>query len=297
MLTFGKATCGAVMEAEKALRNETGDCLNEGFTEWKRGMWAARVQMVAAKMGKDAAHISRVIVDPYEINPNMTSGLHIFFNKRVSEKEIQPVLDQLKAAGLDGVIFSIDPRVRPEIIKSLDPKIDPNQYTGVRVQHISQYGTAGEMDSNKLREILEDVANKALEDANIADARVLDYDTLILEKDTDYDTKGTLTREFSEGRAKAWNERALRAGSKATTRRNRARIEIADRQKLATALQRRNAAEEQARLDELERQARAQQAGIDPANQGGIDPPSVAAMQYEDQGKPVRDPHGNASII
>ena len=59
MLTFGKATCGAVMEAEKALRNETGDCLNEGFTEWKRGMWAARVQMVAAKMGKDAAHISR----------------------------------------------------------------------------------------------------------------------------------------------------------------------------------------------------------------------------------------------
>jgi hypothetical protein len=50
MLTFGKLTSGQLLETEKALRQETEDCLNEGFTELKRGMWAARVQMVAAKM-------------------------------------------------------------------------------------------------------------------------------------------------------------------------------------------------------------------------------------------------------
>ena len=91
-----------------------------------------------------------------------------------SEKEIQPVLDKLKEAGLDGVIFSVDPRVRPEIIKSLDPKIDPNQYSGVRVQHIPHYRTAGEIESNKLEEIFAVVAASVREsDANIADARVL----------------------------------------------------------------------------------------------------------------------------
>ena len=223
-----------------------------------------------------------MIVDPYEINPNMTSGLHIFFNKRVSEKEIQPVLDQLKAAGLDGVIFSIDPRVRPEIIKSLDPEMDPNQYTGVRVQHIPQYGTAGITDINKLRKAFKKAEVLARRAANVADARVLLYDTLVLEKDTDYDTNGTLTQEHSEGRGKVWTERALRAGFKATARRNRARVEIADRQKLANALQRRNEREEQERIDELEQTAAAQ-ASIDPANHGAIDPPAVAAMQYEDQ--------------
>ena len=55
------------------------------------------------------------------------------------------------------MIFSVDPRVRPEIIKSLDPKVDPNQYTGVRIQHIPQYGTTGEIDSNKLEEIFENL--------------------------------------------------------------------------------------------------------------------------------------------
>ena len=50
ILTFGKTTSGALLEAEKALRKQTGECLKEGFEEWKRGLWAARTQMVAAKM-------------------------------------------------------------------------------------------------------------------------------------------------------------------------------------------------------------------------------------------------------
>ena len=251
----------------------------------------------AASLGKGAAHISRVIVNPDEVNPNATPGLHIFFKGRVSEKEIQPIVDQLKKAGLDGVIFSVDPRVRPEIIKSLDPKIDPNQYSGVRIQHIPQYGTTGEIDSNKLEEIFDEVAVLARRNASIADARVLNYDTLVLEKDTDYDTKGTLTQEFSAGRGKVWTQRALREGSEATARRDRAKLDIEDRQKRADDLQRRNEAEEQARLDELEAAAR-KQGTPDRANDGGIDPPSVAAMQYEDQQEPVRDPHGGrASLV
>jgi hypothetical protein len=93
---------------------------------------------------------------------------------------------------------------------------------------------------------------------DVADARVLDYDTLVLEKNTDYDTKGTLTDEFAGGRGKVWTERALRAGSEATARRDRGGDEIADREKLVNALQRRNEREE-----------------LDAAKGGGIDPLSA----------------------
>jgi hypothetical protein len=250
----------------------------------------------AASLGKAAAHISRVIVNPDEVNENATPGLHIFFKGRVSEKEIQPVVDELRKAGLDGVIFSVDPRVRPEIIKSLDPKVDPNQYSGVRIQHIPQYGTTGEIDSNKLKQIFRNVANKVLENANIADARVLLYDTLVLEKDTDYDTKGNITSDARDDRAGAWTQRALREGAEATARRDRAKLDIEDRQKRANDLQRRNEAEEQARLDELEAAARSQPAP-ERAIDGGVDPPSVAAMQYEDEQEPVRDPYGGRSSL
>ena len=68
----------------------------------------------------------------------------------------------------------------------------------------------------------------------------------------------SLHRDVGDGRAKAWTERALREGSEAATRRDRARAEIADRQKLANALQRRNEREEQERLDELESRSRRQ---------------------------------------
>jgi hypothetical protein len=47
-----------------------------------------------------------------------------------------------------------------------------SQYTGVRIQHIPQYGTTGITDINKLREIFYDVLESVLGDANVADARV-----------------------------------------------------------------------------------------------------------------------------
>jgi hypothetical protein len=47
--------------------------------------------------------------------------------------------------------------------------------------------------------------------------------------------------------AGSWIQRAVRAGSEATDRRNRAGDEIANREKLANELQRRNEREEQAR--------------------------------------------------
>jgi hypothetical protein len=104
----------------------------------------------------------------------------------------------------------------------------------------------------------------------------------LLEKGTDYDTKGALTGEFSEGRSKAWTQRAVRAGSEATDRRNRAGDEIANREKLANELQRRNEREEQEQLEKFERSTGIQ-AAADRAIDGGVDPPSVAAMKYEDE--------------
>ena len=57
---------------------------------------------------------------------------------------------------------------------------------------------------------------------------------------SDYDTKGNITPDASEGRAKAWTQRSLDAGSKATTRRDRVIAEINDREKLVRELERRN---------------------------------------------------------
>ena len=58
------------------------------------------VAEAAARLGKDGAHISRVIVNPYEVNDNVTPGLHIFFRGRVGDAEIKGVLAKLKEAGI-----------------------------------------------------------------------------------------------------------------------------------------------------------------------------------------------------
>ena len=64
------------------------------------------VAEAAARLGKDAAHISRVIVNPYEVNDQMTPGLHIFFRERVGDAEIKGVLAKLKEAGITNGITS-----------------------------------------------------------------------------------------------------------------------------------------------------------------------------------------------
>src|SRR4029077_2082429 len=124
----------------------------------------------------------------------------------------------MQAAGLDGVTASVDPRVRPEIVKNLDPNAEPRPFNGVRFQYIPQYATTPQVDRSKILEMIDDASVALDENANIAESRVLHYDTLVLEKGTDYDTTGRLTESFGAGRAKAWTERALRAGSKATDR-------------------------------------------------------------------------------
>jgi hypothetical protein len=71
------------------------------------------VAEAAARTGRDAAHISRVIVNPHEMNPEMTPGLHVFFKGRVGDTEVNRVHEILKSVGLDGAQLSVDPRVRP----------------------------------------------------------------------------------------------------------------------------------------------------------------------------------------
>lgn len=256
------------------------------------------VAEAAARLGKDAAHISRVIVNPYEVNENRTPGLHIFFRGRVGEAEIKGVLAKLKEAGItNGISLSVDPRVRPEIIKSLDPATGANQYNGVRVQYIPEYEAADGMTRDQIEQAFADAKVALDEDANVAESRVLYYDTLVLKKDTDYDSSGKLTKNVSDGRGKAWAERARREGSEAATRRDNARKAIDDRKRQDRELELRIEREEQERIARYEEFRR----GIQPpdrANAGGVDPPLVAAMQYEDEQEPVRDPHGGrASLV
>ena len=254
------------------------------------------VAEAAARLGKDAAHISRVIVNPYEINDNVTPGLHVFFRGRVGDAEINSVLTTFKKAGItDGISLAVDPRVRPEIIKSLDPETGANQYNGVRVQYV--YGTTGKMTRSQTAEAFGDVSIALAKNASIAESRVLHYDTLVLEKGTDYDTSGKLTEHFSNSRKKAWVERARSEGSAAATRRDDIKKANADRERSDRELERRIKREEEERVAAYEAFQRSQPAP-DRANDGGVDPPVVAAMQYEDQQQPVRDPHGGrASLV
>ena len=137
----------------------------------------------AATLGRDATHISRVIVNPYEVNENATPGLHIFFRGRVGDEGIKVVLDKLREAGItNGISLAVDPRVRPEIVKSLDPEMGANQYNGVRVQYIPEYGAAGGMTRRQIKQAFGDVSIALAKDANIAESRVLYYDTLVLKK-------------------------------------------------------------------------------------------------------------------
>jgi hypothetical protein len=255
------------------------------------------VAEAAARLGTDAAHISRVIVNPYEVNDQMTPGLHIFFRERVGDPEIKGVLDKLKAAGItNGITLSVDPRVRPEIIKSLDPETGANQYNGVRVQYVPGYYEGG-MTRDQIEEAFADVRVALAKDASIAESRVLYYDALVLRKGTDYDSSGKLTEDFRDNRAQAWTERARLEGSAATTRRDDVRRAIKDRERQDRELERRIEREEQERIARFE-EFRQRIQPPDRANDGGVDPPSVAAMQLEDETEPARDPHGGrASLV
>jgi hypothetical protein len=251
-----------------------------------------------AKMGKDAGHIQRVILDPREDNPNAAPGLHIFFKTRATEAQVNEVIQALQKAGFDGVTASVDPRIRPEVIKSLDPNSGAAPYGGVRFNYIPQYGTTGITDPAKALEMINLVAGQLMEsNANIADARVMKYDTLVLEKGTDYDTNGRLTEEFRTGRAAAWTQRALGAGHKATIR----KLEI---QRL---VKQRNDANRDAKLrneEELEKQRaafRAHQdslkAGSGSAIEGGVEP-VAPQVEHADETEPIEAPErGRASLV
>jgi hypothetical protein len=154
----------------------------------------------------------------------------------------------------------VDPRVRPEIIKSLDPATGANQYNGVRVQHIPQYEAAGGMTRRQIEEAFGDVSVALANDASVAESRVLYYDTLVLKKGTDYDTSGKLTEHFSNSRKKAWVGRARSEGVKAAARRDDIRKASADRERQDRELELRIEREEQERIAEFEAAAAATRA-------------------------------------
>jgi hypothetical protein len=59
------------------------------------------VAETAAKLGKSAAHISRVIVDPYEINPNMNDMIDF----RLEEKSRGKVLTCFRVLDQSGSVY------------------------------------------------------------------------------------------------------------------------------------------------------------------------------------------------
>ena len=234
------------------------------------------IAKAAAGLGKDAAHISRVILDTEESSEHATLGLHVFFKARATQAEVDQVIKTLQEAGLDGVTASVDPRVRPEVIKTLDPGAEPRPFNGVRFQYIPQYATTPQADRNQIQDKMLDAIESLKSNANIAESRVLYYDTLVLEKGTDYDDTGRLTSDFSEGRAKAWTGRARSAGSKATNRKHEIEQLIKERDRAGRDAKRRN----EERLEEERAAHRAYEASVTPkdsAFDGGVDPPSVAA--------------------
>jgi hypothetical protein len=284
----------------KGNREETFDADWVTHPEYDPTNTIGHIAKAAADLGKDAAHISRVIVDSEEDVSGASPGLHVFFKARATQAQVDEVIRILQKAGLDGVTASVDPRVRPDVIKTLDPGAEPRPFNGVRFQYIPEYATTPQVDRNQIENKMLEVANTLKSIGNVAESRVMYYDTLVLEKDTDYDTTGKLTGAFSEGRAKSWVERSRSAGSKATNRKREILKLIKERTDANNAADLR-AKNLEAEARRLQREHEASITAQDSAFDGGVDdvPPSVAARrEHPDEREPVENPvGGRASLV
>ena len=157
-------------------------------------------------------HLSRVILDDDEVNPNARPGMEIFFDHQVDATgpEMQAVMQALVAQGIDGFTMIADPR------SEASPLPDrPGKVWGIRWQYIPEY--SGDLhwheNATDMDNLMVDSIRTIAEMPGVAHISTLRYDTLVLTRGIDYDKQGILASALSGREAALWRKRYLDANA------------------------------------------------------------------------------------
>jgi hypothetical protein len=145
--------------------------------------------------------------------------MEIYFKAPVNVERMKPVMDFLSANGINGFTMIADP--------SMNRK--PEEFLGMRFQYIPEYTVdrnPGEplkreqwaKNAAEIEDILIDAVRQLSTIADVASAYVLHYDTLVLERQHDYDSSGLIEGSTGQARGQAWTERFHGAAAAAANR-------------------------------------------------------------------------------
>ena len=190
-----------------------------GFDPWSMLKILARQ---AGQKDQDSAFVSRVMVAD-EQSSNARPGMEIYFKAPVNVERMKPVMDFLSANGINGFTMIADP--------SMNRK--PGEFLGMRFQYIPEYTVdrnPGEplkreqwaKEAAEIEDILIDAARQLGTITDVASADLVHYDTLVLERQHDYDSSGLIEGSTGQARGQAWTERFHGAAAAAANRGRRA---------------------------------------------------------------------------
>jgi hypothetical protein len=176
---------------------------------WSPHRWVRHMVALAKKYDQDSVFFSRV-VQPNEDVEGARPGIEVYFKDRASLEDAMDVIDAIVGAGHDGFTFMVDPRA---------PKTSSEEFTGVRLQYIPEFDETIDMSDPKAlaqrlqekQDELDALAVTLAGRGDVFDARVYDYDTLVVFKE-DYDaySSGEPERTAQASRGKAWPRHAVR---------------------------------------------------------------------------------------
>jgi hypothetical protein len=166
---------------------------------WDPSKWmAATLEHAKAHNQKDVMFSRRLGHDEADQHPNARPGVEIYFDKRKSIDEVQPILDKFRAKGMGDFTYITDLKHRE---RTSGGKDSPD-YVGVRLQWVPEItqrfdpdkARQWEEDPDSLRQAKDDALDKMQEVARhianhhpgVVDSRVHFYDTVVSGQE-DYD--------------------------------------------------------------------------------------------------------------
>lgn len=140
---------------------------------------------VAREHSQYDTFVSRVL-GPNERSDNARPGLEVYLTPGATRETLQPVIDQLNGAGLDGLTFVVDPRA--------DLSGKEGQYVGIRIQYMPEFvarwdetfrndmRTPGALDAayERAESTFDAVQDAVAQMPEVVASRRVDYDTLVV---------------------------------------------------------------------------------------------------------------------
>lgn len=158
----------------------------------------------AKKNNQESVLLSRVVPVGYS-SENGRTGMEITFTSPHNRGEMEHVVEFLRAAGVDGFTFVVDPRAQ---VEGLD-----KGFIGVRFQPVPEFGSSAIQPS-----VLNDIRTTIGEQFPIKAATVVEYDTLVVMREdyekilTENARSGANARSDASRRLESWAGREFDSG-------------------------------------------------------------------------------------